>query len=701
MKNLKLWALSLSALSACASAGEPGTTATPITAAAEANAAPAAPARPAPIADPTLIPRTVFSGNPDYAMPQVNPEGTLLGYLAPVDGVLNVWIAPLDKPTEGKPLTHDQTRPVRIFGFLYDKLHAYYLQDKGGDENFHLFLVDLKTGESKDVTDLPKVRAEVISVSRKKPAEIIIGLNDRDERFHDLYKVDLATGARTLLFKNDQEYGGFLVDTDNRPRLAFKATPDGGAEYFELDAKGKASSFMKLGLEDESTTNPVSFDAEGNTLYLLDSRGRDTSGLFAFDMKKKKATLLVDDARADVSDVITDPKTGKVQAAAVEYERKELRALDKKLEPHLATLKAGLKGDFNLLSRSDDDKHWVIVEFVDDGAAKFHHYDTQAKKLSLLFVNRKSLEGLPLTKMWPRVLKSRDGLNLVSYLSLPKAADPDLDGRPDQPLPLVLLVHGGPWGRDSWGYRGTNQWLASRGYAVLSVNFRGSTGFGKSFLNAANKEWAGKMHDDLIDAVNWAIAEKVADPAKVAIMGGSYGGYSTLVGLTFTPTTFACGVDIVGPSNLATLMASIPPYWAPVLDMFIARIGGDMRTPDGKAYLESRSPLSKVDQIQRPLLIGQGANDPRVKQAESDQIVKAMQAHQIPVSYVLFPDEGHGFGRPENRLAFDAVTEAFLADCLGGKYLPVGKDFSGSTIQVPVGAENIAGIAEALKAQKP
>jgi dipeptidyl aminopeptidase/acylaminoacyl peptidase len=266
---------------------------------------------------------------------------------------------------------------------------------------------------------------------------------------------------------------------------------------------------------------------------------------------------------------------------------------------------------------------------------------------------------------------------------------------------LVLLVHGGPWGRDSWGYRSTTQWLASRGYAVLSVNYRGSTGFGKRFLNAANKEWAGKMHDDLIDAVNWAIAEKIADPAKVAIMGGSYGGYATLVGLSFTPTTFACGVDIVGPSNLATLMASIPPYWAPVLDMFIARIGGDMRTDEGRTYLESRSPLSKVDQIQRPLLIGQGANDPRVKQAESDQIVKSMQAHQIPVSYALFPDEGHGFARPENRLAFDAVTEAFLADCLGGKYLPVGGDFKGSTIQVPVGAETIAGVADALKAQKP
>jgi dipeptidyl aminopeptidase/acylaminoacyl peptidase len=297
--------------------------------------------------------------------------------------------------------------------------------------------------------------------------------------------------------------------------------------------------------------------------------------------------------------------------------------------------------------------------------------------------------------MHPRVIKSRDGLDLVSYLSLPKASDPDADGKPDKPLAMVLLVHGGPWGRDTWGYNSMHQWLANRGYAVLSVNFRSSTGFGKRFTNAGDKQWGAKMHDDLLDAVEWATAQGITDKSKVAIMGGSYGGYATLAGLTFTPETFACGVDIVGPSNLITLLQTIPPYWAPILEMFTTRVG-DHRTEEGKKFLLSRSPLSFVDRIKRPLLIGQGANDPRVKQSEADQIVKAMQEKKIPVTYVLYPDEGHGFARPENRMSFNAVAEVFFAQCLGGPYEPIGDDFKGSSIQVPEGAGEIHGLPEAL-----
>jgi dipeptidyl aminopeptidase/acylaminoacyl peptidase len=287
----------------------------------------------------------------------------------------------------------------------------------------------------------------------------------------------------------------------------------------------------------------------------------------------------------------------------------------------------------------------------------------------------------------------------VSYLSLPRDADASNTGKPKEPLPMVLFVHGGPWGRDQWGLNPNHQWLANRGYAVLSVNFRASTGFGKKFINAGDHEWAGKMHDDLLDAVKWAVAEKVADPAKVAIMGGSYGGYSTLIGLTFTPDTFACGVDIVGPSNLVTLLNSIPPYWTPMIAEFTHRIG-DHRTEEGKKFLFERSALSRVDAIKKPLLIGQGANDPRVKQAESDQIVKAMQAKRLPVAYVVYPDEGHGFARPENRLSFYAVAEVFLAEHLGGKYLPTGDDFQNSSITVPAGADQVFGLKEALSAKK-
>jgi dipeptidyl aminopeptidase/acylaminoacyl peptidase len=333
---------------------------------------------------------------------------------------------------------------------------------------------------------------------------------------------------------------------------------------------------------------------------------------------------------------------------------------------------------------------------MDDGPVRYYLYDRPNKKATFLFTNRKSLEGVPLAKMHPVVIKSRDGLDLVSYLTLPKGADPQATGRPGEPLPLALLVHGGPWGRDGWGYDAEHQLLANRGYAVLAVNFRGSTGLGKNFTNAGNKQWAGTMHDDLIDAVDWAIAEKIADSKRVAIMGGSYGGYATLVGLTFTPEKFACGVDIVGPSNLLTLLNSIPPYWAPMLQMFKDRVG-DPTSEEGQKFLNERSPLNLVEKIQKPLLIGQGANDPRVKQAEADQIVKAMQDRKIPVTYVLFSDEGHGFARPENNRAFFAVAEAFLAGHLGGRYEPIGEDFAGSTIRCPEGKDQVPGLSEAIE----
>jgi dipeptidyl aminopeptidase/acylaminoacyl peptidase len=312
-----------------------------------------------------------------------------------------------------------------------------------------------------------------------------------------------------------------------------------------------------------------------------------------------------------------------------------------------------------------------------------------------LFNNRDDLVDYPLVKMHAPVVESRDGLKLLCYLSLPPGSDPDNDGRPVEPVPMVLNVHGGPWARDAWGLNPYHQWLANRGYAVLSVNYRGSTGFGKQFVNAADGEWAGKMHDDLIDAVQWAVDEKIALEDKVAIMGGSYGGYATLVGLTFTPEVFACGVDIVGPSSLVTLLQNVPEYWMPFMPVMKVRVG-DVDTEEGRAELLERSPLPFVDKIKKPLLIAQGANDPRVTQLEADQIVEAMQEKNIPVTYVLYPDEGHGFARPENRKSFNAVTEAFLAEQLGGRFEPVGRDFGGATITVPAGADEVPGLEEAL-----
>jgi dipeptidyl aminopeptidase/acylaminoacyl peptidase len=399
---------------------------------------------------------------------------------------------------------------------------------------------------------------------------------------------------------------------------------------------------------------------------------------------------------ADISGVLMTPREHKILATSYNYQRTIWEILDPAVRPDFDTLRQVTRGDVEIVSQSLDDRHWIVAYLLDDGPVRYYHYDRDSRTARFLFTNRHDLEQLPLVRMHPLVIKSRDGLNLVCYLSLPRNAAADDSIQPRQPLAMVMIVHGGPWARDTWGFNPEHQLWANRGYAVLSVNFRGSTGLGKEFLNAGNREWAGKMHDDLVDAVHWAVDQKIADPRRVAIAGGSYGGYATLVGLTFTPDLFACGVDIVGPSNILTLLNTIPPYWKPIIQMFRTRVG-DYTTEAGRKFLEERSPLSFVERIRRPLLIGQGANDPRVKQTESDQIVKAMLSRNIPVTYVLFPDEGHGFVRPANRLAFYAVMEAFLAEHLGGRYQAIGNAFEGSTIRVPTGAQQVPGLPAALE----
>jgi dipeptidyl aminopeptidase/acylaminoacyl peptidase len=410
--------------------------------------------------------------------------------------------------------------------------------------------------------------------------------------------------------------------------------------------------------------------------------------------------VIAESGVADVSGVMIHPTRYTPEAYAVNYLRNEWTALDDGVGADLAHLREQLPGEIGVVSRTRDDATWIVVNWAAESPGTYYLYDRASRELTKLFSVRPELEPYTLADMHPVEIPSRDGLTLVSYLSLPPGSDSDGDGRPDEPLPMVLFVHGGPWGRDAYGYNSAHQWLANRGYAVLSVNFRASTGFGKAFISAGDLEWGRKMHDDLLDGVAWAIAEGVTTEDRVAIMGGSYGGYATLAGLAFTPETFACGVDIVGPSNLETLLESTPPYWASQYEL-LARGVGDPRTPEGEALLRERSPLHAAGDIKKPLLIGQGANDPRVKRAESDQIVEAMRASGLPVTYVLFPDEGHGFARPENNLAFNAVAEGFLASCLEGRQEPIGEAFAGSSLTVLEGEGNVSGLAEALAAHEP
>ena len=661
-----------------------------------ALAAQAAPSAADRIAGTELIARDALFGNPERANVQISPDGKYLSWVAAVDGVLNVWVAPADNPSQARAVTQDKARGIRSYFWSYQPDTLLYLRDSGGDEDFHLYAVDLKTGQAKDLTPFPKTTAQVAGVSPKHPGTILVGMNDRDAQWHDIYKVDLASGNRTLLEKNDAQIAGYIADADYTLKYAQRSRPDGGADVLRRGANGAWEKFDDIPFEDVLTTSPGGLTLDGKTLYFTDSRGRNTAALFAIDVASGKRSLVLEDARADVGGTLADPATGKVQAVSVDYLRDEWKVVDPAIRADLEKLEAIGPGDVSVNTRTLDDKTWIVAYSAAEAPLVYYRYDRGAGTLTKLFSARPKLEGKPLVPQWPVEIASRDNKTLVSYLTLPRSADANNDGKADAPVPLVLLVHGGPWARDSYGYGGYNQWLANRGYAVLSVNFRGSTGFGKDFTNAGNGEWAGKMHDDLIDAVQWAVKQGVTTQDQVAIMGGSYGGYATLAGLTFTPDAFACGVDIVGPSNLNTLLSTVPPYWASFFEQLAKRMG-DPRTDAGKKWLTERSPLTRADQIKKPLLIGQGANDPRVKQAESDQIVKAMQAKNIPVTYVLFPDEGHGFARPENNKAFNAVTEGFLAQCLGGRAEPIGKDFTGSSISVPVGADGVPGLAEALK----
>ncbi|TWT18387.1 S9 family peptidase [Luteimonas wenzhouensis] len=655
-------------------------------------------AAPASLDEVELIPRDALFGNPERANVQMSPDGRYLSWIAPLDGTLNVWVAPADDPSAARAVTRDTARGIRSYFWSYLPDTLLYLRDTGGDEDFHLYAVDLRSGAARDLTSYGKTTARVVGVSRRHPGTVLVGMNDRDPQWHDLYRVDLASGERTLVEENTGQIGEYVADADYRLRFATRSRPDGGIDLLRR-AGDDWEKYDEIPFEDGLSTGYAGLTDDGSTLYLRESRGRNTSALFAIDTATGERRLVHEDARADVGGGLADPATGEVQAVSVNYLREEWTVLDDAIRADLERIAAIGPGEASINTRTLDDRTWIVAYSAAESPVEYYRYDRDGHgngELTHLFSGRPALAGKPLVPMWPLELESRDGKTLVSYLTLPAHADADGDGKADSPVPLVLLVHGGPWARDAYGYSGWQQWLANRGYAVLSVNYRGSTGFGKDFTNAGDGEWAAGMHDDLIDAVQWAVESGTTTADKVAIMGGSYGGYATLVGLTFTPDTFACGVDIVGPANLNTLLSTVPPYWASFYKQLVRRMG-DPETEEGRAWLTERSPLTRVDAIRRPLLIGQGANDPRVKQDESDQIVNAMTAKGIPVTYVLFPDEGHGFARAENSKAFNAVAEGFLAQCLGGRAQPIGDDFNGSSITVPTGADGVPGLAEALR----
>jgi len=642
-----------------------------------------------------LIPRGDLFGNPTRAAGKISPDGQWLSWLAPKDGVLNIWMAPADNPDQAKAMTDATDRPIRQYFWSPDSQSLLYIQDKGGDENFLLYGVNIASGEETTLTPFENTRVDIVGGSESIRDKILVGLNNRDPQFHDVHLLDLNSGELTLALENNG-YAGFMADDTLTVRMALCQNEAGGTDYFRVvDNSVESDPFSSTAMEDSLTTNPAGYTNDGSILYWLDSRGRNTAALYAEDVATGKRTLIAEDDKADIGGTIRDRESGKVQAYSVNYLKTEWTALDADIGASLDWLGTQLEGEYGISSRTDDDETWIVWNDPLTAPTATYIYDRRAQTLTPFYVTRPELEGAPLQPMYPVEITSRDGLTLPSYLTLSAGVAMDDDGNPSASSPMVLLVHGGPWARDDYGFNSIHQMLANRGYAVLSVNFRGSTGFGKDFLNAANKQWGLAMHDDLIDATNWAIAQGITGKDQVAIMGGSYGGYATLAGLAFTPETFACGVDIVGPSNLETLLDTIPPYWAPLVKIFHERMGNP-GSEGGLALLKAASPLYKADQITKPLLIAQGANDPRVKQAESDQIVGAMKDAGIPVTYVLYPDEGHGFAKPTNNIAFFAIAENFLAECLGGRAEPLGDVLVPSSAEILEGAEHVVGLAKAL-----
>ncbi|MEP5937171.1 MAG: S9 family peptidase [Erythrobacter sp.] len=638
-----------------------------------------------------LIPRDALFGNPSRAMGKISPDGQWLSWLAPLDDVLNVWMAPVGDPTDAKAMTRSIDRPIQQYMWSPDSGSLLYIQDKGGDENYLLYGVNIATGEETSLTPFENTRVDIVGGSETIRDAILIGLNNRDPQFHDVHWLNLNSGELTLVLENDG-YAGFMADDTLTLRMAMRQNEAGGTDYFHVIGNVVADEpFSATQMEDSLTTNPAGYTNDGTTLYWLDSRGRDTAALYAEDVASGERTLVAEDDKADIGGTLRNTRTGVIEAYSVNYLKTEWTAIDPEIGAAFAFLQSQFDGQVGVSSRTDDDRKWIVWNDPLTASTSTYIYDRDAGTLTPFYVSRPELEGMPLQPMHTVEISARDGLTLPSYLTLPAGSDSEGSGRPASPAPMVLVVHGGPWARDGYGFNSLHQLLANRGYAVLSTNFRGSTGFGKNFINAANKQWGLAMHDDLIDAVDWAIDQGIAEPDQVAIMGGSYGGYATLAGLTFTPEKFACGVDIVGPSNLETLLETIPPYWEPMVKIFHERMGNP-GTEEGLALLKAASPLYKADQITKPLLIGQGANDPRVKQAESDQIVTAMKSAGIPVTYVLYPDEGHGFARPVNSISFFAIAENFLAECLGGRAEPVGDVMTPSTAEIVEGAAHVQGL---------
>jgi dipeptidyl aminopeptidase/acylaminoacyl peptidase len=617
---------------------------------------------------PPLIDREVFFGDPQISGAQISPDGSFITFLRPFKNVRNIWIKERSqKFDQARPLTADSLRPITGYFWSRDGRYVLYAQDKGGDENFRIYEVDPRAAgapvpPAKDLTPLNKVRAMIYDVPRNTPNEILVGLNDRDPALHDVYRLNLTTGERKLLWKNTQNVAGWETDLNGDLRLGVRQTSDGGTEILAIDGE-KLRSIYSVGPDE--TVNPIRFTPDCNGFYFETNKGRelDLSQLDLYDLKTGVTTFVEKDPenQVDFGDALFSDVTNEMLATYYLGDTLRVYPKQKRFAGDYARLQRALpRGELHIISTTLDEQIWVAAVTGDVNPGLVYIFDRTTGAAEFLYAYRPDLPSDKLVQMKPVRYKARDGMIIPAYLSVPK-------GIPAKKLPTVLFIHGGPWARDEWGYDPVAQFLANRGYAVFQPNYRGSTGFGKKFLNAGNKQWGtGSMQNDITDGVDFIVKQGIADPSKVAISGGSYGGFATLAGLAFTPDLYAAGFDIVGPSNIITLLNSIPPYWEPMKKTFAIRVG-DKDDPADRKMLEAQSPLFSAQNIKAPLFVVQGSNDPRVKKVESDQIVAALRDLGRNIRYMVAPDEGHGYKGLENRIAMYTAMEKFFAANLGGR----------------------------------
>jgi dipeptidyl aminopeptidase/acylaminoacyl peptidase len=624
---------------------------------------------------PPIIPITHFFDNPEITGAQISPDGRWLSYLKPYKGKLNIYVRRLGAtiPAGGigraageRLMTTDTARAVQAYFWSADAKYLLYAQDKGGNENFHVYAVPLAgtgTPPARDLTPYEGVRAQIFAAPRDLPDRVLVGMNKRSQSAFDAYWLNLATGDTTLVAQNPGRHLGYLLDNNNAVRVAVGQNEQGGTDIFaRTTERDPWRTVARYPATDQA--GPLRVHPNGRQVYLVSNAGDSVNlaRLVLLDLETGAVTAVESDPEREVDfgGALFSEVTDSLLATVYVADTARIYPKTPQIERDVARIKRLHDGQPLLGSQTNDETKWVVSFNSPTDPGVTYLYDRTTGRAQFLFRPRPWLRPSQLAGMRPVSYKSRDGLTVHGYLTLPV-------GVAARNLPLILLVHGGPWARDQWGYQPEAQLLANRGYAVLQINYRGSTGYGKEFYNAAVKEWAGKMHTDLIDGVEWAISDGIADRAKVAIYGGSYGGYATLVGLTFTPEVFACGVDYVGPSSLITLIESFPAYWKPFLEGTFYRHVGNPTVEADREELRKRSPLFFVDRIQDPLLIVQGANDPRVTKREADQIAIALRDRGVKVQYLVAPNEGHGFLNPDNRLALYRSMELFFRDCLGGR----------------------------------